>query len=474
MLYLERKIDKAFERWFGDPNRLPIVLKGARQTGKTEAVRHFASRRYESVVEINFVEEPKFKKILADGYGAQSIVAAISRIDSRKRFLDGRRTLIFFDEIQEFPDIATSLKFFAQDGRYDVICSGSLLGVHYKRISSVSVGYKTDYDLFGLDFEEFLAARGYGADLVEEIFASMRERKPLRESTLFAAKGLFLDYCTTGGMPCVVRDYIERKSFEGSLATQRRIVRDYRDDIRKYAEGLDQTRILNVFDHVPVQLAKDNRKFQISKVAHGARFRDYRGCVDWLVDAGVVNPCHCLGAPSLPLGGNYEADMFKLYMADTGLLISMLDEQAQADVRANRNLGIYKGAVYENIVAEALTKCGCRLYYWRRADSSLEEDFFVRDAESLVPLEVKGGNNRSKSLRELVDSPRYPDVKWGIKLADANIGFADNILTMPWFCAFLVPRMLGSQVEEAPRSWFEPEAQTKSGTKVEKTERGGN
>lgn len=457
MSYLKRKIDDAFAGWFGDTNRLPIVLKGARQVGKTEAVRNFAKGRYESFVEINFVEEPQYRTIVADGYSAQSIVSAISRIDPSKRFLDGRKTLIFFDEIQDFPDIATSLKFFAQDGRYDVICSGSLLGVHYKHISSVSVGYKTDYDMFGMDFEEFLAARGYGLDLMEEIFKCMCSRKPMRESTLFALKGLFLDFCTLGGMPYVVRNYIERKSFEGSLDAQRRIVRDYRDDIRKYASGLDQTRILNVFDHVPVQLARENHKFQMSKVAHGARFRDYRGCVDWLVDAGVVNRCQCLTMPALPLGGNYDEAKFKLYMADSGLLASMLDAAAQNDIRANRNLGIYKGALYENIVAEALTKSGTPLYYWRREDSTLEMDFFLRDGDGLVPLEVKGGNNRSKSLRELIDSSKYPQVKWGVKLADANIGFANNVLTMPWFCAFLLPKMLKQDIAKVDQSWFEPD-----------------
>lgn len=215
MAYLRRKADAQLERWHEDVNRLPLLIKGARQVGKTETVRRFAWRHYDSLVEINFVEAPKFKKIVADGYGTNEVVSAISRIDSSMSFKDGRRTLIFFDEIQEFPDIATSLKFFAEDGRYDVICSGSLLGIHYKRISSISVGYKMD--MRGLDFEEFLWARGYGDDLREELLSAMRSRTPLKEVTLVAAKGLFLDYCTLGGMPYVVRNYIDRKSFEGSL-----------------------------------------------------------------------------------------------------------------------------------------------------------------------------------------------------------------------------------------------------------------
>lgn len=440
-MYLKRKIDDVLLAWYKG-KRLPVILKGPRQVGKTASVRHFANGRYESVIEINFVEAPKYKRILDDGYGAQDVVNAISRIGGTFKFINGK-TLIFFDEVQKFPDITTTLKFFAQDGRFDVICSGSLLGVHYREIESNSVGYKTDIDMSSLDFEEFLWAKGYCDDLVEEMLAAMCSMRPLKHVTHEALRGLFLDYCTLGGMPDVVRLYVENNgSFEGVYERQSQIVRDYRGDVRKYAEGLDQARILNVFNHIPAQLAKENRKFQISKVAHGARFRDYRGCVEWLVDAGVVNPCYCLLQPELPLKGNYDESKYKLYMCDTGLLVSMLDEDAQSDLRVNRNLGIYKGALYENIVAEAFAKAGLGLYYWRRSDSPLEEEFFVRCGEDLVPVEVKAGKGRSKSLRELIDSNRYADIHWGVKFADSNIGFERDVLTMPWFCAFLMPRML--------------------------------
>ena len=440
-MYLKRKIDDALAKWYLG-RRLPIVLKGPRQVGKTESVRHFAEERYESIIEINFVEEPKFRKILDDGYGAQDVVNAISRIDRRFKFVE-KNTLIFFDEVQRFPDVTTALKFFVQDGRFDVICSGSLLGVHYKEIESNSVGYKTDMDMSSLDFEEFLWAKGYDDDLTDEMLTAMCSMQPLRSVTHDVVRSLFLDYCTLGGMPDVVRSYIEGNgSFEGVYERQMQIVNDYRGDVRKYAEGLDQARILNVFNHIPAQLAKENRKFQVSKVAHGARFRDYRGCVEWLVDAGVVNPCYCLLQPELPLKGNYDGEKFKLYMSDTGLLVSMLDEDAQDDLRVNRNLGIYKGALYENIVAEAFAKSGLGLYYWRRRDSPLEEEFFVRCRDDLIPVEVKAGSGRSKSLRELIDADRYADIRWGIKLSDSNIGYNRKILTIPWFCAFLMSRML--------------------------------
>lgn len=457
-MYLKRKIDRFFEDWYSNPSRLPLLVKGARQIGKTEAVRRFAGLHYDSLVEINFAEHPKFKQITVDGYSALEVVAAISRINPDFRFPKGRRTLIFFDEIQEFPDIATALKFFAQNGEFDVICSGSLLGVHYRKISSVSVGYKMDKDMFSLDFEEFLWARGYGDDLVEEVLSCMRRREPLKAATHFAMRGLFLDYCALGGMPFVVRNYIEKHSFEGSPATQRRIVRDYSDDIRKYAEGLDKVRILNVFNHIPSQLANETTiKFQISKVAHGARAREYAPCVDWLKDAGVVNVCYALRSPSLPLSGNYDESRYRVFMGDTGLLMGMMDPEVGENVRINRNLGIWKGALYENIVAEALVKSGRPLFYWKRDESKLEMDFFLRRGDELIPLEVKGGNDSTKSLNEMIRSERYPDITWGIKMADANIGFASNKLTLPWFCSFLLDRFLAESTQGSDaQTWFDP------------------
>ena len=232
------------------------------------------------------------------------------------------------------------------------------------------------------------------------------------------------------------------ETFEGSLDTQRQLLADYKEDIRKYAEGVDQTRILNVFNRIAPQLAKENKKFQISKVASGARFRDYRGCIDWLVDADIVNPCYCLNFPELPLKGNYDDDKFKLYFADSGLLVAMLDDEAQDDLRANKNLGVYKGALYENIVGEALVKSGCDLYYYRREDSTLEQDFFMRTKDSLVPVEVKAENGRAKSLKTLINSDKYTDIIFGVKLFNGNVGYSDNVYSFPYFCAFLIKEFL--------------------------------
>ena len=444
MIYMHRKIDKFLSDWKADPNKKPLIVKGPRQIGKTESVRRFGAANYESVIYINFVEEPVYKMIASDGYKAEHLIKNISRIDPSKVFAGGK-TLIIFDELQEFPDISTALKFFSIDGRFDVICSGSMLGINYKTIESNSVGYKTDYIMRSLDFEEFLCAKGYDGDFTADMLWHMTALTPFNDVLMSVCSSIFLDFCILGGMPAVVREYIANGTFEGSLEMQRQLIADYKEDIRKYAEGLDQTRILNVFNQIPPQLAKDNKKFQISKVATGARFKDYHGCVDWLNDAGMINICYCLNFPELPLKGNYDETRYKIYFSDNGLLVSMLDDEAQEDLRANKNLGVYKGALFENFVGEALAKSGYDLYYYKREDSTLEEDFFVRTASNLIPIEVKAKSGKSKSLRTLVASDKYPDICFGIKFTGGNLGYSDGIYTFPYFCAFLLKRYLSQR-----------------------------
>ncbi|MBO5346624.1 MAG: ATP-binding protein, partial [Lachnospiraceae bacterium] len=314
-MYLKRKIDNYLVHWMKDTERKPLIVKGARQIGKTESIRRFAEGNYKNVIYINFVEEPKYKMIAEDGYKIDDIIRNISRMDPSKKFETGE-TILIFDELQEFPEIATSLKFFKLDGRFDVICSGSLLGIQYKRVESHSVGYKTDYNMMSMDFEEFLWAKGYDSITIEDMLWHMKAEKPFNEIDMRVYSSLFLDYCILGGMPAVVREYISKGTFEGTLDIQRQLLNDYREDIRKYSDGMDQTRILNVFEQIPMQLAKDNKKFQISKVAKGARFKDYRGCIEWLRDAGIVNSCYCLNFPELPLKGNYDESKYKLYFFD--------------------------------------------------------------------------------------------------------------------------------------------------------------
>ena len=440
-MYLKRKVDQYLNEWHSNPERKPLIIKGARQVGKTESIMHFAEANYDNVIYINFALDKKFRIITEDGYSADVVNKAISRIDPSLRFVEGK-TLIFFDEIQDHPDIATTLKSYCKDGRYDVICSGSLLGLFYKKIESNSVGYKTDYTMRSLDFEEFLWSKGYDDGLKTELLKSMVEGTPLSASLVQVMSEVFLDYVIVGGMPAVVLEYVKSGMFSNTLQIQKQLLADYEDDITKYAEGMDQSRILNVFRHIPVQLAKENKKFQISKVASGARYKDYRGAIEWLSNAGIINVCYCLASPELPLKGNYVETKYKIYMADTGLLIAMLDDETQDDLRVRKNIGTYRGGLYENIVGDMLVKAGFDLYYYSKENSTLEEDFFVRNTDSLIPVEVKAKNGNTKSLKTLIKNDSYPDIRFGIKLIDGNIGVEDNIRTFPHYLVFLLREYL--------------------------------
>ena len=440
-MYLVRKIDNFLIKWKNDSERKPLIVKGARQIGKTESILHFAKENYSNFININFAIEKKYKTICEDSFDVHSIIKNISRIDPSKKFIE-KETLILFDEIQDYPEIATSLKSFCLDKRFDVICSGSMLGINYKKIESNSVGYKSEFNMQSMDFEEFLWAKGYENDTIEDLYEHIKSATPFNQTTMKTFNELFLDFSILGGMPKVVLSYIQKGTFERSLELQNELINDYKEDIKKYVEGIDKIRVLNVFNHIPVQLAKENKKFQISKVALGARFKDYWGCIEWLNDAGMINICHCLHSPDLPLKGNYEEDKYKIYFRDTGLLIANLDEESQEDLRANKNMNVYKGALFENIIGEALSKQGYNLFYYKRENSTLEQDFFVRTKKSLIPVEVKATNGNAKSLSTLISSEKYPDITTGIKFIQGNIGFENNIHTFPYFCAFLLKRYL--------------------------------
>ena len=293
-----------------------------------------------------------------------------------------------------------------------------------------------------MDFEEFLWAKGYEDKAINSILEHMISLTPFSETELSVYKSLFLDYCVLGGMPDVIKGYIKTGTFSQSLEIQGQIRLDYEEDVRKYAEGLDQAKIISVYRSIPAQLAKENKKFQFSIIDKKARSREYTGCIEWLIDAGVVTECNCLNYPELPLKGNVDNSKYKLYYPDTGLLISTLDEEAQEDLRVNKNLGVYKGALYENFVAEAFVKQGLGLFYYKKDNSTLEEDFFVRSKNELIPVEVKSNNDSSKSLNALIKNDRYADIKHGIKLGDFNVGVANNIYTFPYFCAFMLKAYL--------------------------------
>ena len=441
MTRLRRKIDDFLINWKNDKDRLPLIVKGARQIGKTNAIRNFGKNNYKSFIEINFVFEPEFKSIFDRSFKVDEIIKEITLRRPDVELIPDE-TLIFFDEMQECVSTATSLKSFKEDGRYDVICSGSLMGINYKQIESNSVGNKEDYILHSMDFEEFLWAKGYKENQIEDLYKGMKECVPLTQTQFDVMMMNFRDYMITGGMPAIVSKYIENKNFGGILKMQQQILLDYEEDITKYAGGLDQSKILTVYKNIPTFLGNENKKFQITKIQDGARNREYIGVLDWLDRAGIINICYSLSQLSLPLKGNSNPNNYRIYFGDTGLLIGSLDEESQDDLRKNQNFNTYKGAIYENIVADMLVKQGYDLYFYKNEKGTIEMDFFIRDKSSLIPVEVKANDNSTLSLNNLIDSNAYKDIKYGIKLCNKNIGFNGKFYTFPYFMTFLLKRYL--------------------------------
>ncbi len=445
---LKRKIELYLETW-KNRNHKPLIIKGARQIGKTTSILNFARRNYSSVIYINFYESPEYKQIFNDGYGVDNIIHNLSFMRPDLQFIPNN-TLIFFDEIQEYMDATTSLKFFSIDGNYDVICSGSSLGVKYKNVSSVSVGYKEDLEMFSLDFEEFLWANGYSDEQINTLLIdNILKLKPYSSLILNQMNKLFMDYIIVGGMPAIVNHYIETKTFSNLLDMQKQLLKDYDDDIGKYANGLESSRIRNMFRHIAPQLGKDNHKFQITKLGHGARSYQYKGCEEWLSDAGVINTCYCLNQLELPLKGNENQENYRIYFSDTSLLLASLDDESQNDLRFNKNLNVYKGALYENFCAEALRKQGYELHYYRSEDSRTELDFLLRIKDNIVPIEVKAGKSKARSLSAVINDDSIPSIQYGIKYSMNNIGAENHIITLPYFTLFLLKQVI-SEMNDTP------------------------
>ena len=438
---LKRKIDDYLIEWKNLNDRLPLIIKGARQIGKTNAIRNFGENNYKVFVEINFALQPEFKTIFEKSFNVDSIIKEITLRRPDMEFIP-YETLIFFDEVQECISTATSLKSFREDKRYDVICSGSLMGINYKEIESNSVGNKEDYIMHSMDFEEFLWAKGYKECQIEDLYNCMKECKPLSTTQFDVMKENFEEYMIVGGMPAIVDRFIRNKNFSGILKMQQQILLDYEEDITKYALGLEQGKILNVYRKIPVFLGNENKKFQISKIGSSARNREYVGTIEWLKNAGIINVCYCLTNACLPLKGNYNPDNYRIYFGDTGLLIGSLDEETQDDLRNNQNFNTYKGAIYENVVADMLVKAGYDLYFYKNEKGTIEMDFFIRNKSSLIPVEVKANDNSTISLNNLIDNDNYKDIKYGIKLCNKNIGFNGKFYTFPYFLTFLLKRYL--------------------------------
>ena len=437
---LQRKIERTLIKWKNTPNHKPLIIKGCRQCGKTFSVNAFAKEYYTHVVYLNFFEHPDYKLAFEGSKQIDSIVMNLTALLPNSRFVSGQ-TCIILDEIQECSAARTALKFFKIDGRYDVIATGSLLGVcGYKGdetdYNSIPVGYEQHIEMFPLDFEEFLWANGINQEIIELLTKSLQERTPIPPAIHQRMRQLILEYTIVGGMPEVVNRFIATHNMSDVLEEQHSIITGYKEDMVKYAANEDKVRLRAVFDSIPRQLSKENKKFQFSVIRKGARAKEYITGIQWLEDAGIIIRCRNLSITELPLEGNAIEDSFKVYMRDTGLFVSMLEEGTQFDILQGRLYG-YKGAIFENLIADIFTKMGRKLYYYRK-DSGLEIDFVIRYHSECVLVEVKASTGNTKSTKTILQHPDKYHVYQAIKLGDYNIGEKDGILTLPIYMAFLL------------------------------------
>ncbi|WP_278994206.1 ATP-binding protein [Prevotella melaninogenica] len=437
---LQRKIERTLIKWKNTPNHKPLIIKGCRQCGKTFSVNAFAKEYYTHVVYLNFFEHPDYKLAFEGSKQIDSIVMNLTALLPNSRFVSGQ-TCIILDEIQECSAARTALKFFKIDGRYDVIATGSLLGVcGYKGdetdYNSIPVGYEQHIEMFPLDFEEFLWANGINQEIIELLTKSLQERTPIPPAIHQRMRQLILEYTIVGGMPEVVNRFIATHNMSDVLEEQNSIITGYKEDMVKYAANEDKVRLRAAFDSIPRQLSKENKKFQFSVIKKGARAKEYITGIQWLEDAGIIIRCRNLSITELPLEGNAIEDSFKVYMRDTGLFVSMLEDGTQFDILQGRLYG-YKGAIFENLIADIFIKMGRKLYYYRK-DSGLEIDFVIRYHSECVLVEVKASTGNTKSTKTILQHPDKYHVYQAIKLGDYNIGEKDGILTLPVYMAFLL------------------------------------
>ena len=437
---LRRKIDKYLLDWKNNPDHQPLVVYGGRQIGKSTSIHEFIVHNYECVIEIDFKQQPEYKAIFEEGYEPDKVLKAISTINPSFKAVPDK-TIIFFDEIQDYPDATTCFKPFKQDGRYDVIASGSMLGIQVKSVNLNPAGFKERYHMYAMDFEEFLWAKGYSDEQIEEWYQKLIKLEPLDDLTHSTLSRVFKEYVFVGGMPKAVQTFIDEKNFFNVFPKQKELVNDYEDDIVQYVEGLDISKVKTIYRSITPQLAKDNHKFQITKLPHKPRSRDYEGVYNWLVDAGIINVSYNLTQLNVPLSTYEDDGFYRLYYADHSLFIATIDEESREDLMINGNMEIYSGALYESLIASSLTKQDIRPYFYKNQDSAIELDFVIRAKNMIVPLEVKKKKGSTKSMRSLINDKNCP-IKKGIKLSLNNIGYDGDIITMPYFLSFLLKRFI--------------------------------
>ncbi|MBR2254954.1 MAG: ATP-binding protein [Candidatus Methanomethylophilaceae archaeon] len=449
-----RKITDALTEWkvSGMCRRKAAVVKGLRQVGKTVAVREFARRNYDNVVYIDFKKTTSARYAFDGDMDVDRIVLRLTAVLSDAEFVPGH-TVIVFDEVQECARARFSIKAFVEDGRYDVIATGSLLGIrgYNRKDRDVPVGFEHTLHMFPMDFDEFLWAKGVPEQTIGYVKECFAQRKTVDEPVHSAMMSHFYEYMCVGGMPSVVATFVGRNDLNAVRAEQRDLIEQYRDDFGKYLDGEGNevtdvemlAHINQVFDSIPSQLSKENKKFQYSLLSKNARGKTYSAAIQWLADYGLVNRSYNLSSLDLPLNGNRDDSMFKVYTADTGLLMSMLDRGAYSKILSGEH-NIYKGAVFENVISDVLSKNRVKLYYYRR-DSGLEIDFISSQDGKVCLLEVKSQTGNTKSAKTVLNDKERYHVDLCYKLGNGNVGFTGRILSLPMYMAPLVAEGLSDE-----------------------------
>lgn len=435
---LKRKIEQRLIEWKDTVGHKPLIVKGCRQCGKTFSVLKFAKEHYKNVVYLNFYENPDHASVFSGSLEIDNLIIMLSALLPGRAKFEAGKTVLVLDEIQDCPEDRTALKFFRMDGRFDVIGTGSLLGVkgYGREPKSIPVGAETVIDMYPLDFEEFLWANGIEEPLINMLKKNLEAQIPVPETLHNRMRQLLLQYAVVGGMPDVVQTFMDTRQMDAVLRMQRDIVHSYEDDMVKYADRKDKSRIKECFASIPRQLSKENKKFQYSVVKKGSTASKYAGSLQWIEDAGIVSRCYNLSITELPLDGNVVEDVFKVYMRDCGLFVSMLEDGTQFDILQGRLYG-YKGAIIENLIADIFAKMGRKLYYFHK-DSGLEVDFVIRYKGECTLVEVKASTGNTKSTKTILHHPEKYHVSSAIKLGDYNVGKEGQILTLPLYMAFLL------------------------------------
>lgn len=438
---LKRKFIETLKQWKNTKKRECLLVNGARQVGKTFIVDLFGRENYQSYIYLNLFKNPEYKQIFEGGLEPIEIYKRISLLVRNVKFIEGD-TLIFIDEIQACSKARTALKFLAMDDKYDIVASGSLLGLHYNKLNqenaneiSIPVGYEREVEMRSLDFEEFLWATGVSESAIENLKEYYEQKKALPDSVKDLYQNKLREYLVVGGMPAVVNAFVETSNFQEAFKVQQKIFKAYEDDIQHYATNTERPKIRACYYSIPRQLAKEYSKFQYKTVEKNGSAKKYGNALDWLVDVGLIKRVHNVSLPEMPLRAYEQPENFKVYVTDVGLATHQFGFETQSALLRKELKGHAKGGIYENLIFDILHKRGLALNYYKNGENTQEIEFVFERSGEVVPVEVKSRNGLTTSMNEFIK--RYSPTL-AIKLIDGNVGVDGNKVSLPQFMAMFL------------------------------------